>query len=147
MEAEGEAAAYRSRDPDLAPDALRPLGLEAACPGSPSFALASLERMRAPGWATHGSDGPRIGWMQRRPQHLAMGFLVLAESLSSRVVPLDPDRDAEGWLTVSVRVYPDGRASVELRGEVDAAMDGAVHRLLTTTLAATVVRVWDPTVP
>jgi hypothetical protein len=147
MATEGGALAYPARGLDLAPETLRPVGLEVACPGGPLFALESLKKMRARGWATHGNDGPRIGWMQRRPQHLAVGLLALAESLSSRVVPLDPDRDAEGWLAVSVRAYPDGRGSVELRGELDAAMDEAVRRLVTVTLAATVVRAWDPTVP
>ena len=67
--------------------------------------------------------------------------------MTLRPTLLDPDRDAEGWLTVSVGAYPDGRGSVELRGEVDAAMDEAVRRLVTVTLAATVVRAWDPTIP
>jgi hypothetical protein len=147
MEADGDAAAYPTRDPRLAPDVLRPLGIEAACPGTPSYALASLQRMRARGWATHGNDGPRIGWMQRRPQHPAMGLFALVQYVTSRGMLIDPDRDSEGWLTVSVRAYPDGRGSLELRGEVDAAMDEAVRRLVTVTLAATVVRAWDPTLP
>jgi len=142
----GEGLAYPARGTRLPPDLLRPVGIEADCPGSASFAFAALKRMRARGWATYGNDGPRIGWIQRRPQHAVIGLMSVLSALMSPVPSVDPDRDAEGWLTVTVRAYPDGRGSIQLRGELDGAMDEAVRRLVTMTLAATVVRTWDPTI-
>ena len=112
MVGEGGALAYPARALGLASDALRPLGIEAACPGTPYVRARGAQADASAGLGDLRQRRARIGWMQRRPQHWGAGVFALHREPHRRVRHrIDPDRDAEGWLTVLVRAYPDGRGS------------------------------------
>jgi len=85
------------------------------------------------------------GWIQRRPNYVPAVVAVLVAA-NGTVTPEPLEGDDDGWLVI--RVYPtaDGGSRIDVRGELDGAMERQVSAAV-LDLDADVVRRWDPTAP
>ena len=84
-----------------------------------------------PGWITFGPDENRIGWIQRKPQHLlTFIFAGLGNATGGNVLNVDSERNGNGWLNVVLSPLEFGGSAIEVRGEVDIAATDAIARAL-----------------
>jgi hypothetical protein len=140
------------RDARLAPDTLAPFGMVGDSRKSTAVTGRAFDAIGARGWSSYGwvadENGPiRRGWYENRQYKgtsLPLAFLSLL-TLSSSSHTHDLQRPGGGWLTLAFSPEEGGqRLTMEIRGELDAAMYESVRAVL-EDLRVTVIRAWGPT--
>ena len=136
--------AIPARDEHLQPPVLRGIGLLAETTLDASAVRAAMGRIEADGWVLASDDPAVLGWMQRQTDFLrAVAASAFTMGWIDPTIPTE--RDGGGWMVI--RIAPAvGRpgTSVDVRGELDAAMELALSTSL-LALDARLVRRWDPT--
>ena len=149
------ALGFPERDRRLKRDTLVPIGLLAECPLPVAATCLALEQIDAHDWAPYGGWGSyadasmRRGWVQHRQRKGLMFGLQLMSTVfgSGGSGSVDVQRPGTGWLNLVVLPDVSGRGStIEVRADLDAEMYASV-RSVVRGLFATIVRVWDPTIP